>query len=164
MIDPILDNFDYNKIVEKLKHKDGFYKDMYDWTIKYGGMVVPAYSMDIYYNMFKRLVRTQQLSNEQYVDTIELFGVFYNLIKKIRKHLEINDEYYGEKQYFVECFDECPFIKEIMNFGDSSATRDEISVKVEKIQQYNSFIDKIISHYDNLAGTYEERMIQEMEI
>lgn len=159
--------FDYREIIEKLKNKDGFYKRMYNWTTKYGGMVVPVYSMDIYYNMFKRLVRTQQLSNEQYVSA-DLYRVLCNLILEIRKHLEINDAYYEEKGDFAECFDECPFIKEILDvagMNDTNQTaQEEVIKRTEKIQQYNNFLDKIISHYDNLAGTYEERMIQEMEI
>lgn len=171
MIEPFyfVDNiFDCLKVIEKLKNKVGFYKDMYDWTIQYGGMVVPVYSMDIYYNMLKRLARTQQLSNERYIETARLYQTFYNLLEEIQAHLKKNDEYYGEERYFTNCFKECPFIREIKMLRDSikegAFIVEEVNRKVEVIRQYNNFVDQIICHSDNKIETHEERILRETEI
>lgn len=170
MLDPWfkMSDYDYREIVKKLGSKDGFYKDMYNWTIQYGGMVVPAYSMDVYYNMFKRLVRTQQLSNEQYVENKDdFYRIFYKLLQEIKKHLKKNDEYYGEFYYFTDAFTNCPFIKEMLWLRDSILDSDvsavEKSNSISRIRQYNNFVDMVICHHDNLAETYDERMRREIE-
>ena len=169
MLDPFDNTLEYEAVIEKLKNKDGFYKDMYNWTIKSGGMVVPVYSMDIYYNMFKRLARTQQLSNVQYIDTSGLYKTFYNLIREIDEHLKKNDEYYGEEGYFTDCFENCPFIKEIVSLKDDPLDNvvdfiEELNSRVEVMQQYNTFIAQIIRHSDNEVETYEERVLRETEV
>ena len=168
MLNPLDNKLEYEAVIEKLKNKDGFYKAMYDWTIEYGGMVVPVYSMDVYYNMIKRLARTQQLSNVQYIDTLDLYKTFYNLIQEIGKHLKKNDEYYGE-EYYTDCFKNCPFIKEIVSLKDDLIDNgvdfiEKLNSKVQAMQQYNTFIDQIIRHSDNEVETYEERVLRETEI
>lgn len=40
-----------------LSSEANFYKEMHEWKKESGGMIVPIYAIDIYYNMFKRLVR-----------------------------------------------------------------------------------------------------------
>lgn len=158
--------FNYKEIIEILKRTDGFYKDMYAWSVESGGMVVPVYSMDMYYNMFKRLVRTQQLSNRQYVGNSDLYSAFYNLLQEIKKHLKENDEYYNENNEensgnnLAYYFENCPFIKEMENLKIED---EEYSSKQIKINQYNKFVGKIIWHTDNRVETYREIELREME-
>lgn len=160
------ESFDYKEIIKILKRTNGFYKDMYDWNIDAGGMVVPVYSMDMYYNMFKRLGRTQQLSNQQYVDSLGLYSAFYNLLQEIKKHLKENDKYYNENREgnsennFGDYFENCPFIKEMESL--KAEVGDYVSKQI-KISQYNNFVDKIIWHTDNRVETYREIEWREME-
>lgn len=151
MVGTFESELEHEKIIEKLITRDGFYKNMHEWTVKYGGMVVPVYSMDIYYNMFKRLARTQQLSNEREINLSDLYKSFHKLLQEIEKHLNANDEYYGSRD-FTESFAQCPFVKE-MRFDEEGMGEE---IKKERIEQFNNFLDKIIRHSSNEIETYDE--------
>ena len=61
-------------VIEKSKKRgnSGFWGKMVTWHKKYGGMVVPVYAIDIYYNLFKRLTREQQLRGYDTITKSEL--------------------------------------------------------------------------------------------
>lgn len=159
MVDPSNKILKYTNVVAELKTQRGFYNDMNEWTIKYGGMVVPVYSMDVYYNMFKRLVRKQETSNEQCVYGNQLYETFKALLIEIKVHLEENDRYYNQDTYFVEGFKECPFIKEFIK----ETTKSKKSEKDDKIDKYNIFIENIIGHSSNSLESYKEKWLREAE-
>lgn len=122
-----------------LKEDKNFYSEMYEWYRRTGGMVVPVYSMDIYYNMFKRMVRRQRFSDIKTIssENNELFKVLENILDEIEEALEKNDEVYKElddfsdDDKFVEIFKECPFVKRIRN-----ATNDEKERYCDNIKQW----------------------------
>lgn len=72
----------------KLSKKKSFYTQMYEWSINSGGMVVPIYAIDIYYNMFKRLIRDQRLFHQNVIKTNELFEILIVLLNEIQEALE----------------------------------------------------------------------------
>lgn len=121
-------NEDIDNILKYILKKNGeeknFYREMYEWYRKTGGMVVPVYSIDIYYNMFKRMVRRQRFSDIKTISSKdnELFKVLENIFDEIKEALEKNDKVYKEldDDKFAEIFKECPFVKKIRN-----ATNDE---------------------------------------
>lgn len=132
-----LDEKDYIAICEEVKKTKGFYHDMFEWTKEYGGMVVPAYSTDMYYNLLKRLARRQRMSNKKAVEYTELYDCFKELLETIEWQLRKNDEYYKES-LFGESFENCPFIKRIRGFNAS------------EIGQYNSFTEQIINRHEKM--------------
>jgi len=114
-----------------LKEDKNFYSEMHEWYRSTGGMVVPVYSMDIYYNMFKRMVRRQRFSDIKTISSEdnELFKVLENILDEIEKALEKNDEVYKElddfsdNDKFAEIFKGCPFVKRIRNATDEEKKR-----------------------------------------
>lgn len=105
-------------IVERLCGCDGFFKEMNEWHKKYGGMVVPVYATDLYYNLIKRLAKEQMTENSYIVEVNQLTDELKKLFDKIEKKLEKNDEFYEDyrsKEQFKKIFSECPFIKTIRN-------------------------------------------------
>ncbi len=122
-----------------LEEGKNFYSKMYEWYRKTGGMIVPVYSMDIYYNMFKRMVRRQRFSDIKTISSEdnELFKVLENILDEIEKALEKNDEVYKElgdfsdNDKFAEIFKECPFVKRIRN-----ATNDEKKRYCDNIKEW----------------------------
>lgn len=133
-IDSILTN-----ILSRKGQGENLYKEMYEWYRKTGGMVVPVYSMDIYYNMFKRMVRRQRFSDIKTISSEdnELFKVLENILDEIEKALEKNDKVYKElddfsdNDKFAEIFKECPFVKRIRN-----ATNDEKKRYCDNIKEW----------------------------
>ena len=123
-IDSVLTN-----ILSRDGQEENIYKEMYQWYRKTGGMVVPVYSMDIYYNMFKRMVRRQKFSDIKTIsleDNKLLFKVLEDLLDEMEEALEKNDEVYkktgvlSENDKFAEIFKTCPYVRKIR-----SATSDE---------------------------------------
>lgn len=132
-----LDENDYMIICEEIKKNKGFYRSMFEWTKEYGGMVVPAYSTDMYYNLIKRLARNQRGSNRKVVEYTELYDCFRELLEEIERQLQKNDEYYKDS-FFGEAFENCPFIKKIRNLEE------------KEIEQYNSFTAQILDRHENI--------------
>ena len=98
---------DINKIIDEIineivKKKKSFYTQMYEWSINSGGMVVPIYAIDIYYNMFKRLIRDQRLFHQNVIKTNELFEILIVLLNEIQEALEKNDKAYEELEFLDE--------------------------------------------------------------
>lgn len=134
-----------------------FWKEMIEWHRQYGGMVVPAYSIDVYYNMFKRLTRDQGLKGKDTIKKSQLYDEFKQLLENIEKRLQANDEvYWGARNNmdrndeiisFKEIFLSCPVIKQLKD--------------VEKVQnrkeEYNDFIYSLISVDSNSTIPMEER-------
>lgn len=128
-------------VKERLCQTNGFYKEMHEWTQKHGGMVVPAYSTDIYYNMLKRLARKCQRQAAADMEEDRLFDYLLGLLADIREHLEKSDKYYSddEKDYiYTAAFDECPVIKRLQ-------VKENNSIK----NLYNTFIASVIKSQDN---------------
>ena len=133
-IDCVLTN-----ILSRDGQEENIYKEMYEWYRKTGGMIVPVYSMDIYYNMFKRMVRRQRFSDIRTISlkNNELFKVLENILDEIEEALEKNDEVYKElddfsdDDKFVKIFNSCPFVRKIRN-----ATNDEKERYCYNIQQW----------------------------
>lgn len=126
-------------ILERNNQKENLYREMYEWYRKTGGMVVPVYSIDIYYNMFKRMVRRQKFSEIKTIslEDNELFKVLENIFDEIEEALEKNDGVYKElddfsdDDKFAEIFNSCPFVRKIRN-----ATNDEKKRYCDNIKEW----------------------------
>lgn len=129
----------YDKLV---KHPGGFYNELKMWHKKYGGMVVPLYDTDLYYNLIKRIARDPK--NDEVIEKNELYYCFCKLLTEISDKLKENDEYYGEGEKFSGIFEECPVIKKI-----KKSTGDKIKIYVE-------FIWELIN--DNYVKNEENRI------
>lgn len=138
--------------------ESNFYKDMYEWKKTSGGMIVPIYAIDIYYNMFKRLVIKQEFIQGNTIKKEELFDSFLRLLEGIQDALSKNDDVYNNletldrEQSFENIFDSCPFIKKIKN-----ATKEEID-------EYNNYIYKMVFTEENIVDSLENQMINWMMV
>lgn len=131
-----------NKYVEDIKQdllerETSFYKSMTEWKRKYGGMAVPVYSTDIFYNMLKRMERELKKKTVRAISEEQLFSCLQSLLKDIEEYLRKNDSYYekaisSESQYVV-AFENCPVIQKLMETGDTPTK-----------ELYNTFVGKII--------------------
>lgn len=132
-----------NKIYDKvLRHENGFYNEIANWHKKYGGMVVPLYDTDLYYNLIKRIARDQK--NENPIEKEEIYVCFIKLLTEILNGLQENDKYYEEQEKFADIFEECPVIKRLK---DTDAGKQKI---------YIEFIWELISR--NYEKTKENRV------
>ena len=98
----------YDKVIE---HDNGFYNEIAKWHKKYGGMVVPLYDTDLYYNLIKRIAREQK--NQDSIAKEQVYDCFIVLLEEIFVRLKENDEYYVEYEKFADIFTECPVIKKL---------------------------------------------------
>ncbi len=108
-----------NISVDMIKDKsrnNSFYKRMVNWINKYGGMIIPVYATDVYYNMIKRLVNSFNKSMKPIIEKDELFDTFISLIDCIREKLLNLESYYNHdkrpifKETYSQIYKECPLI------------------------------------------------------
>ena len=126
------------KIYEKLvKRENGFYNELSKWHKNYGGMVIPLYDTDLYYNLIKRIAR--EFQNNEAIEKKELYNCFAKLLSEIGDKLKENDEYYEENEKFVDIFNECPVIKKI-----KTVTNDKKNIYIEFIWEIinDNYVDK----------------------
>lgn len=126
------------KIYEKLiNHESGFYNELSKWHKNYGGMVIPLYDTDLYYNLIKRIAR-EAVNNEE-IEKKELYDYFVRLLTEIEDELRENDEYYEESEKFSDIFDKCPVIKKI-----KGAASDKKGIYIEFIWEIinDNYVDK----------------------
>lgn len=146
------------------ENEASFYRQMTDWKLKYGGMVVPVYATDIYYNMLKRLERKRKKSPVHNMLEDQLFLYLQKLLLDIKDHLARNDKYYREaaevtkektaentgkqaeeeKGMYTLAFEECPVIKWLLESKDN---------KVKDI--YNSVVASVIKSDNENEPLYE---------
>lgn len=130
------------EIIDILLEEDGFFPNMYSWRKISAGMVVPIYSIDIYYNMFKRIVRDQQLNMDR-IQEEDLFDILISLFDKIENALRKNDKAYGEftklknEEKFAYIFNSCPVIKEIRESNEEQRERYGVFVKGMIVSETN---------------------------
>lgn len=132
---------------------DSFYSKMRKWIDKTGGVVVPFYSTDVYYNMMKRLVKDGEIerSSEDYFEQLK------RVLDKIENHLKESDKFYkktGDEDYkFAKVFEECPFIKKIRN-GDR---------KLKEI--YNDMVSAAIksNNHNRRLSKFKDLMLKYLE-
>lgn len=105
--------------IRELQKRDNFYKQMSEWIRKSGGAVIPFYSVDIYYNLLKRLAREQRQNPSIPIKKDGLFSQFLKLLQNIRIHLSRLDDFYdcqtNEDLPFVQIFESCPVIEYLKN-------------------------------------------------
>ena len=146
-----------NETIKKVLSKQtNFYKDMYEWKKMYGGMIVPIYAIDVYYNMFKRLARDRRLIHGNTIEKNELFDSFSILLDDIKDALRKNDNVYDKLESldqqgrFENIFESCPFIKRV-----KSATEEEK-------EMYNNYIESMIFTEENKVNSLEDQMLDLM--
>lgn len=145
---------DVEKPEEQVKKKlkeDGnsFYAQMTKWTMESGGMVLPIYAADIYYNMLKRIARELKRNPEGYIGERELFIYLQKLMVKIEKHLAAADKIYGE-EHFQNIWNTCPVIMELKAAGGNS----------KMANMYNKFVSDMLrsEHSESYKWTEAERV------
>ena len=130
------------EIVQKLYQQNGFFKDMKEWHTKYGGMVVPVYATDFYYNLLKRLSKNQMTENTYAVEESGLMKELIYLLNKIQEKLLENDKFYeycSSKDEFQKIFADCPFIKAVKEQEDEFKLAYEHLVSQLCVCDQNSF-------------------------
>lgn len=144
------------EIIRKLlDENDGFYRRMTEWEKKSGGMAVPLYSTDIYYNMLKRISRELKRMPVMDIEDSQLFSTLKRLLGTVRSHLDEADKPYKDNldnsNLFVRYFDECPVIQELMKKEDENPIKDI----------YNSFVLSLVTAEKSATyGLREFDMIQ----
>lgn len=129
-----------DQIIDTLQEKNGFYREMQKWEQTYGGAVIPFYSVDIYYNLLKRLAREERQNPSNPIAKDELFAQLLKLLEKIRAHLSLSDQFYGignnSEESFVKIFDSCPVIQYLKDEGK----------KKRFVELYNDFVYEMVSN------------------
>ena len=130
------------EIVEKLQKEKGLYESMLKWNYDCGGAVIPFYSVEIYYNMLKRLAREERQNPSNSIMKDELFLNLTKLLDKILKHLRLSDQFYNieenKNESFVKIFDTCPIIEYLKKQKNTG--------KKERFEElYNTFVYEMIS-------------------
>ena len=130
-----------------------FWKSMFDWHRQFGGMVIPAYAIDVYYNMFKRLTREQVLHKPEIIEKENLYPYFQKLLKDIEDKLGENDKEYwdnrndmdnnGEEISFRNIFEACPVIKRLKKMDEN-----------EK-EKYNDYTYLLVSGKNDILSDNE---------
>lgn len=134
------------------EEENGFFADMKKWYEECAGMVLPVYSIDIYYNIFKRLVRKQKIEKQEYIQKQDLYNCFVELLDEWEIMLHDNDEKYRENnakeiEEFEKNFSECPLIQKIR-------LADE-----EQKEEYCEFVNLIITDTNNTEKEENEKFI-----
>lgn len=126
------------KVSEKLlENTASFYAKMRTWTKDRGGMVIPVYATDIYYNMIKRMVRNRDKNPAMSINSNQLFLNLLLLLDEIENHLRKEDDFYGDS-LFTDNFIKCPVIEELRKVDKN---------RVEDI--YNKFVSSLIDSKDS---------------
>lgn len=128
-------------------------KDEYqEWTKEKGFLALPIYSLDIYYNLLKRLYEgakedknidkelqditkkiviwgIDDVNSEDYKKSIDRLKAYLKILNKIEYQLKLQDEYYADDEeeklnntILQEIFTSCPFVKILFN---KSSKRDK---------------------------------------
>lgn len=136
-----------NNVVKKLQNNEDFYRQMLIWERNYGGAVVPFYSVDIYYNLLKRLARKQR-QNQSIISKSELYPNLKELLESINQHLLLNDTFYelkeSENESFSKIFTECPFIKFFLEEDVKDGNVDTKAERSKFVKLYNGIIYNMI--------------------
>ena len=148
------DNLTTNKNGQSATASD-FWMEMIKWHERYGGMVVPVYAIDVYYNMFKRLVRDQKLRGRDMIEKSDLHSQLKELLNGIRKALDKNDQVYCREQNqvdkdteeisFCNIFNTCPVIERLEEANS------------HQIDSYNEYVGTLIAAENNSTVSDEER-------
>lgn len=162
-----------NETVEKMKEqsKEGdtsFWGKVFEWHQKTGGMVVPVYSTDIYYNMLKRLVRELKLHPRANIEKDQLLDELRKVIKQINHVMASSDSYYRQKKEvdkkqfsegcvssYIEAYDKKESTVEMGEFQKTLLTCPVVQRLLDTQQGnqsmkllYNDFVSKLIESED----------------
>lgn len=166
-----------DETVEKLKElkseegTKGFFCKVFEWHQKTGGMAVPAYSTDIYYNMLKRLVRELKLHPRANIEMDQLLDELRKVIKQINDVMASSDSYYRRKKevdkkqfsedYFgsyIEDYDKNETTVEMGEFQEALLTCPVVQRLIDTTAEnqslkllYNDFVSKLIEAGDEQA-------------
>lgn len=137
-----------DNIVKSLQKTEGFYGQMLKWEQDYGGAVVPFYSVDIYYNLLKRLARKQRQNQSTISGESELYMNLKELLENIKQHLLQSDTFYGleesKNEAFSKIFEECPFIKFFLDNGIENEDNDLKREREKFMNLYNKLVYDMI--------------------
>lgn len=139
---------------ELLEEKSNIYKEMikesfnqiwkqyYEWEQNYGNMMLPIYSLDITYNIIKRVFlecKDENLAPIMIanIDTSNVFLQAYKkMLLKFYNHLkEIDDYYCVNGDGFSEVFLKCPFISMIDQLMEDKGSCEVINQYIYSILQ-----------------------------
>ena len=111
----------------------GLWTEYYQWDQQYGNMMVPLYSLDIMYNLIKRIFQECERENMPSVlideeDKKEVFlSEYFRMMNRFLIHLEKVDDAYcliQAKKGFTQIYKECPYYKMIESLkGDAEAQK-----------------------------------------
>lgn len=108
----------------------------YEWDKTYGNMMLPLYSLDITYNLIKRMFQECKVKNTR---AIELGGIndsdifwkeYMDMLRRFLRYLEqIDKEYYitDNEPGFAKVFKNCPFYTMAEGFEKEEDSKKEIT-------------------------------------
>ena len=136
----------HQRIDELINEEKVFSKELVEWGEKTDGVIIPFYSLDITYNVMKR-VRNHM--REKYSCEIELKKipvVYAECYMRIIKELEKEDIFYGSEKdsekSFAECFKNCPWVTKYLDMKDSKKEDGLFNLIVEFIEFRNDRIER----------------------
>ena len=144
------------KIKMQLLLKDtSFYSKMHEWIRESGGVVVPFYSTDIYYNMIKRLVRKRRLKPVSYIQSNKVYNSFRELLKDIEEALGRSDEHYKNEMdiNFKKCFNDCPVIQRFMDNSEKGMAEIFEQMVIQLANKSNE--NKTLEKWDKEAPIFD---------
>lgn len=108
-----------------------------EWENSYGYMAIPAQTLDVTYNLIKRVKRWQNNRGIDGIGTKEILNEICFMYKKIEELLNKQDEFYSEKHEqekrnrqkekkcnikFEKIFNQCPFIYNFLNICEEEGS------------------------------------------
>lgn len=139
---------DQRKIFEQKMEERSLKKAYEEWDETYGRIALPLYSMDIMYNVLKRVKRKMKKELPEIIGINDVLSVVKQFYKAISEELKEEDKFYSKgkegerKSYtnFYESFCRCPFISPFMGSINEENTLPELFVEF-----FNGFIQKSAS-------------------
>lgn len=118
--------FKYRRTKDSIQNAfEKIWDEYYQWDILYGNMMLPLYSLDVTYNVIKRVFQECQTDPLGVIDIFDntkisiISTMFSGMLEKFRKHMRTLDEEYRQTEKtdnFENAFVNCPVYKFIKSY------------------------------------------------
>ena len=133
-------------------------KEFTDWLEESKGFAVPIYSVDVTYNMIKRLRQRERA--RQAVNINQLWSEIIDIYQAMEEKLAKNDEKYekytskSDRVEYAKLFRQCPYVKWIMNDSKKPST--------ELMDGFEEEFKKLISYLLRILKEKDEQKKEEL--
>ena len=127
---------------------DEIWSEYYEWDRNYGNMMLPAYNVDVMYNMmvsvYEECIEEASVDVVLYSDNMPFFSEYRKMLNRFRDYLEKNNKCFGlnEKEGYVATFINSPvyrMVEELDNVGErlqNNLRNEEMLTLKRKVANY----------------------------